>query len=224
MQENNQAFIGVCNHIIDGVAQQRYKTGDKLPPERELSAQLGVSRSTIREAMKALTYLGFVECTHGSGNYIADDYDKTLSAVMHVMFKLGRLDNQKLNDFRITLEKQAFTLAVKHVTDGEIKEMQDIVEQMAASTDDVEIARLDKRLHGIIVSASGNPLIAINYNALSSILDEYIVYTRQIIAPTPGGRKILVDMHRGIVDAMAKHDSAAGLVALDEHYAQIYDL
>ena len=62
----------VVDHIMDQIAHKELNIGDKLPPERTLSAQLNVSRATVREAVKVLNYMGFVDSTQGSGNYVTD--------------------------------------------------------------------------------------------------------------------------------------------------------
>ena len=102
----------VVDHIIDQIAHKELNIGDKLPPERTLSAQLNVSRATVREAVKVLNYMGFVDSTQGSGNYVTDTYDRTVANIMQVMYLRGDVDFQSFTIFRQMLELQSFDLAL----------------------------------------------------------------------------------------------------------------
>ena len=79
--ENNSSSH-VIHFVISEIVSKHYDIGDRLPTERELAEQFQVSRATVREALKALSYLGFVSSTQGSGNYVTDDYEKTVAYIM----------------------------------------------------------------------------------------------------------------------------------------------
>src|SRR5690606_24269069 len=83
---------GLLRKIVDQVKQNiasgNLKKGDKLPSERQMSEMFGLSRATIREAIKALNTLGIIECSHGSGNYISSNLSNSLTEPLSIMFML----------------------------------------------------------------------------------------------------------------------------------------
>jgi len=78
----------ILRQFKESIASGQLSKGDKLPSERQMSETFGVSRATIREAIKALELIGLVECVHGNGNYIASNLDYSLVEPLSIMFNL----------------------------------------------------------------------------------------------------------------------------------------
>ena len=96
--------------------QGRYKKGDKLPPERELAALLGASRNSVREGLGILERMGAISSQQGAGNFISDNFEKTLIEVMTLMFILEEGTFREISEFRYALETQALALAMEHIS------------------------------------------------------------------------------------------------------------
>lgn len=224
MNMNNTSSNTLCSRVVDYVIEQvankTYNVGDKLPTERDLSTQLEVSRVTVREAMKVLNYLGFVDSTQGSGNYITSTYDKTTSNIMRVMYLRGEVEFSDFTAFRQMLELQSFDLAIKNITREQLTEMEQIVMLLDFTTDKDLIFNLDNRLHTLLAEASHNSLIIINFHALTGVINEYMKDTyHQTVNRKVDGFNKLQSYHHAIVDALSRGDKLKGHQAIKDHFA-----
>lgn len=214
----------VVDYIMDQVAKKIYNVGDKLPPERDIAVQMNVSRATVREAIKVLNYLGFVDSTQGSGNYITDTYSRTTGNIMKVMFLRGDIDIADLTTFRQMIEIQSFLLALTAASDTQINEMKQIVNLLDATSDSNLILTLDNRFHTILAEASHNQLIIINFHALSSVIGNYQSYTYyQTVSKKKNGFKTLQKYHHEIVDALISKNTEAGTEAILNHFKWVVE-
>lgn len=209
----------VVNSIIDKIANHEYGIGEKLPPERTMATMYNVSRTTIRESMKVLNCMGFVDSTQGSGNYITDKYDQTVTNIMRIMFLRGDIDYDGFTKFRQMLELQSFELAVENATDIQKEEMKQIVDLLDIVQDDALMIKLDNRFHTILAEASQNSLILINFSALSKVIDQYMHNTyHRSVAKKEDGYKRLQIYHHAIVDALIDKDLEKGRQAIIDHF------
>lgn len=219
-QSDQKAVCGlVVDYVINQIAEKVYAVGDKLPPERDLAKTLNVSRATVREAIKVLNYLGFVDSNQGSGNYITDNYDKTTANIMRVMFHKGDVDLQDFTEFRQMLELQSFQLAIQYVDNDQLHEMKKIVDLLDITDNSDLIFSLDNRLHTLLAEASHNRLIIINFYALSRVLEEYmnITYNKNVSKKADGFKR-LQEYHHQIVNALINRDLEAGKEAIINHF------
>ena len=84
--KNTKVYEKVIEQVKDLVKSGELKSGDKLPPERDLSEQLQVSRTSIREALRALEMLGLVETKQGEGNFIKTDFENSLVEPLSIVY------------------------------------------------------------------------------------------------------------------------------------------
>ncbi len=217
-EESVSASENVINYIMNQIARKELNVGDKLDTERNLSVKFNVSRTVIREAIKGLNVLGFVDSAQGSGNYISNRYDDTVANIVKVMFLRGDIDFNNFTCFRQMLELQAFDLAIDNATKEQKQELQRVVDLLDVSTDSKLIVNLDNRLHSIIAEASGNSLILINFNALSKGISEYMSNTFLTVNKKKDGYKTLQIYHHGIVDSLIEGDKEKGHLAIRNHF------
>ena len=209
----------VVDHILDMIANKTLNTDDKLPPERDLALQLEVSRATVREAIKVLNYLGFIDSSQGSGNYVTAEYDRTITNIMRISYARGDISFEDFTIFRQMLELQAFELAIHHSTESLRSEMKQIVDLLDTTTDVDLIIRLDGRLHKLLVEASSNLLILITYHALSAVTAHYMADTFwNTTNKKKGGFEQLQKYHHAIVDSLIAQDVERGKQAICNHF------
>ncbi|WP_443770116.1 FadR/GntR family transcriptional regulator, partial [Anaerostipes sp.] len=158
MEKTKKAYEIVMDHIKNQILDQELMIGQTLPPERELSEQLGVSRNSVREALKILSVVGVISSKQGAGNYVSCDFQGYLVDTLSMMFMLDQLDYDQINQIRLGLEMQAYALAVKYAGNDEVLQMQEYVRRLDQSTDDDEKTMLDKKIHFAIAKASRNIL------------------------------------------------------------------
>ena len=83
---NPKAYDQVIEVIKDKIKKGKIKKGDKLPSEREMAESLGLSRASVREALRALEVIGLIESIQGAGNYIRTNFDNSLIEPLSLMF------------------------------------------------------------------------------------------------------------------------------------------
>ncbi|MFC7065274.1 FadR/GntR family transcriptional regulator [Brucella rhizosphaerae] len=172
-----------------------WRVGEQLPNEASLSARLGVSRGTIREAVRTLVAQGMLETRQGSGTYVLSATDTTRS--------LDRIRHTSLRDrfeTRAALEVEAARLAAQRITPETIRHLEIKLEQRnkrpeASRTDFVS---RDFAFHEAIVAASGNSALIEVYAFFSQSIRESIEATLDGELPEPGHEE-----HRAIVNAIA---------------------
>ena len=123
------------------------KKGDKLPSERDLVNQLGVSRSGIREALSALQMIGFVESRHGEGNFIRENFEESHIDPFLFIFMLNGSNKEQILELRRVIEVETVALAARKVTDEEIDELEECLDQLIEAEDEEVKVKYDKKFH-----------------------------------------------------------------------------
>jgi len=212
-----EAIRTIKDMILDG----RLAPGQRLPPERSLSEALGVSRPTVREAIRSLQAMNILESRHGAGTFVASlSVDELLRPLQFVLSLAGGgLDH--LFEVRLLLEPGAAALAAARASEEQVAGQRDCAARAEAEA--VENAEamllLDTELHERIVEASGNPLLQHLWAATSALGAESRAYTVRL----PGVRPQTITEHHAIVDAIAARDAAAAEAAMTEHITRIRD-
>ncbi|MEU9558635.1 FadR/GntR family transcriptional regulator [Streptomyces fumanus] len=157
------------DRITTMIAQGLLEPGQKLPTERELAAQLGISRSSMREAVRALTVLGVLEARHGSGIYVTRLEAGDLLETFGVVADLSRGPRLvELLEVRRVLESTATALAAARITPQALAGVERHLSAMEATDDLEEILAHDLAFHREIVAAAGNTAMAAILDGLSS--------------------------------------------------------
>jgi GntR family transcriptional repressor for pyruvate dehydrogenase complex len=113
--------------IKKSIVERQLRPGDKLPAERALAAQLGISRHTVREALKNLAALGVVEIIHGSGAYLKEQDFDFLSFPMQMALGQGRRAIEDLIETRELVEMQVIRLACERASDEQMNRLDDFL-------------------------------------------------------------------------------------------------
>ena len=116
----NKAYLNVVQYIKNEIQQDRLRVGNKLPTEREMSATLGFSRNSIREALRTLSSLGIIESRQGSGNYLSDDISRFFSESFEMMSLVNRVKPLDISQMRRALEIQAFSQIISGISPEEV--------------------------------------------------------------------------------------------------------
>lgn len=151
------------------IREGELEPGERLPTERELAARLGISRSSMREAIRALTVLGVVEARHGSGIYVTRLEAGDLLETFGVVAGLSRGPSLvELLEVRRVLESTATALAAARITPERLAEVGRHLAAMDATDDPEEILAHDLAFHREIAAAAGNETMAAILEGLSS--------------------------------------------------------
>ena len=145
------------------VEEHKYNYGEKLPNENELSQELGVSRSTLREAIKTLISKGVLVVKRGKGTYVSEQFDQYAHELDVSDFMKKQITLRDLYETRLIIEPEAGALACKRATDEEINEILRLGEicQQELKKDPGGVKRIDSEsaFHGAILKASHNEFL-----------------------------------------------------------------
>jgi GntR family transcriptional repressor for pyruvate dehydrogenase complex len=203
--------------IRDRIAAGELAPGDRLPPEAELAALLGVSRNSLREAVRALIQANVLDVRRGDGTYVTSlEPQLLLSGLAFVMDLMQDRTVLELFEVRRLLEPAATGVAASRITDDSIGQLRELLGAMRRSTTAEELITLDVEFHRSIVEASGN-------QTLVSLLEA--LFTRTARARIWRGiwDRAALDwtyaQHDLIVDALAQRDAALATAAATVHVA-----
>lgn len=107
MAEQPKSYEKVLTYLEDSLRSGQLSLGDPLPPERELAEQLGISRNSVREAVRLLEHMGFIVSNQGAGNFICCNIQRNLQDSFDLLMLLQQIDYRRLGELRAGLELQA---------------------------------------------------------------------------------------------------------------------
>ncbi|AZD27797.1 FadR/GntR family transcriptional regulator [Pseudomonas chlororaphis] len=191
----DQALEQLRQRINDGA----WSIGQRLPTEPELAAELGISRNTVREAMRVLAFSGLVEIRQGDGSYLRAVVDP-----LDTLKALSQCSLEQARETRQIIETEAIGLAALRRTD---QDLQALREALALSGDhyhgDLEsYIACDLMFHGRLVDAAHNPALSELYRYFSSVVGAQL---RQTLSIHPR-RQAVFDLHIDLLDAVEQRD------------------
>jgi GntR family transcriptional regulator, hexuronate regulon transcriptional repressor len=205
----------IARQIAAAIAAGRYAPGDKLPSERELADDFGVSRPTIRDAMIALEFQGLVEARQGSGVYVnaalENPQDTTESEVSAL----------ELTEARRLFEGEACALAAAIIRDEQLALLDRLATDMAGNGAPEEIERLEQEFHLAIARATGNAAITAGVDDLWTLRQQSPSCAKTLRRARVDGGGDFVGEHRKIVAALRERDPKAARQAVHGHLTQV---
>jgi GntR family transcriptional regulator, transcriptional repressor for pyruvate dehydrogenase complex len=207
----------VAAQLLASIKSGQLTAGSRLPSERELGEQFGVSRTVIREAISSLAARGVIEVRSGSGVQVAAVNAAQVSEQMSLFLRgRGLIDYSKINEVRTTLEIRTARLAAERATESDIRELREHCDRMDALGGDVEKASLqDVEFHRALARATHNELFLVMLDSIGDVLLEI----RRATLGVPGRLQDGVAFHRRILDRVAAHDVDGAGAAMREHLA-----
>lgn len=196
------------------VTEQRYPPGSKLPNENDLSAQLEVSRTTLREAISFLVAQGVLDIRRGKGTFVADPLPTSALALEELEGLRSRVRAKDLFEMRLIFEPATVALACRRASDEELRQIQKKAERMeaiAAAGGDWPLA--DQEFHWSIIKASHNEYMRQLYPIINKAVNEIL----QISQNRQHMQEIAVTDNRLILEFLLKRDEAGARHAMSIH-------
>ena len=204
----------VATEIEKMVLNETLKVGDKLPPEKNLAENFGVSRNILREALKTLKERGLIEVKTGDGVYIAKPSTDVFRDIVNRLIVLGDISMMDLFEFRLAIEVKACGLAAENISEEEIKKLQGIIDLMRMEIDDLEKwAEAELQFHLSIAQASRNKLFYSFISPISNLLFDLFIKGRQ----NPDAKIEGLEGHVSIVKSLKTKDKKIAEEAMKKH-------
>jgi GntR family transcriptional repressor for pyruvate dehydrogenase complex len=217
--QSERLYQQVVQQIEQSIVQGGLKVGERLPPERELGERFGVSRTAVREAVKALREKGLVQSDPGRGTFITNGTSRAVRNSLHLMVRMGRSNaSDDLVQVREILEPEIAALAAKHVTPEQLASLQKAIDVMDVALNDADgFVEADLGFHLTLAEATKNAIIPALIDSIIDLLREQ----RKGIFSTKGGPQRGQFHHKRILKAVTHHDSVAARNAMRAHLAQV---
>lgn len=224
-----RAFEEIAAQIRTELAEGRLKVGSRLPAERALALQFGVSRNTLREALRSLEHAGLLLLRKGAsgGAFISQGSGNALMTSMMDLFHMGSVTPDQLTEARIWIEGVIVREACRRATPQDIATLRQNIEDAAQATADGDFQRraeLNLDFHRLLSRMTGNPLMVIIMDGMLKVLSEFILslgeYENSFVLPSR--KRFLKHMQEG--DAAAAADEMeASLKRLQKSYLSHMD-
>jgi GntR family transcriptional repressor for pyruvate dehydrogenase complex len=217
----SRLYEQIVQQIEDSVLNGSLKPGDQLPAERELAQRLGVSRTAVREAVKALREKGLVEAYSGRGTFVTDGTSQAARQSFDLMVKIGQTEGSPhLAELRLILEPGIAALAAPRVEEEDLTAMREAVAVMERSqSDPAAYIEADLDFHLALAEAAANPLILSLIDSIVGLLREQ----RIKIFNVEGGPQRGQFHHKHILEAMERRDPEMARSAMRAHLEQVRD-
>ena len=217
------AAVSVVDTAIEALKREieggRLRPGQRLPPEPELAGRMGLSRLSLREAVRALTMAGVVEVRRGAGTFVTDLRPDTIMRRLGGFLELSRDGHMgELFECRRILEAEASALAAVRITDAELDELGERITVMATLTDPEALVRADLAFHEAIAAASRNPTLCQLCATVARRTERARIW-RALVA-----HHVLAwthQQHVSIYTALRQRDSLATYTAASRHVADV---
>lgn len=196
----------------DLIAKGVLKPGVKLPPERDLAQRFGVSRSSLRHALKALDMLGIITQRVGDGTYLSSDPARILGEPLEFLFLLDREADSDVEHTRMLVEPALAAMAAEHGTEEVVGHLGDILSQMRAESDHHKLLQLDLHFHDTVFRASGNALAG----RLFSVLNR-VAFERSHVADRHVDWQSTIQSLQAVYDAIRAHQPDMSRQRMLEH-------
>jgi GntR family transcriptional repressor for pyruvate dehydrogenase complex len=215
----SRLYEQIVQQIEESVLNGSLKPGDQLPAERELAQRLGVSRTAVREAVKALREKGLVEAYSGRGTFITDGTTHAARQSFDLMVKIGQQESSThLAELRLILEPGIAALAAERIEEEYLAAMREAVAVMdRAQKDPAAYIEADLDFHLALAEAVANPLILSLIDSIVGLLREQ----RIKIFNVEGGPQRGQVHHKRILEAMERRDPELARRAMRTHLEQV---
>lgn len=209
----------IIDQIRNAILEGKVVPGEKLQSEKELMEEFGVSKSTLREALRALEYLGLIELRKGaSGGVFVTEVDMKITRANLVNFlHFKNVSVHHLSEIRKLLEPYAAGIAANVISLEELEELKKINEKCrnALSQGQGKKVRQDiVRFHRVIAKCTGNPLLILIIAFIEDLLED----TKELLRPDQHFFQSVIESHMNIYDALNARDEEK---AFEEMYKDV---
>lgn len=217
-------YTRVAEQLISHVISGKMKPGDRLPSENELAKQMGVSKSSVREALSALKLIGVLESRAGHGNYISFINHDSMGYVFYLLGLVEEDNPLELVEARTAVEVPVAGLAAKRATEEDIRAMEECLTHMEpAVLQDRDVLDADTDLHLSIARATHNDILVGIVTALHSKIysrswKTFKERTLDILKKRP----FYFQQHTGIVAAIKARDVRQAKARMLAHLREVH--
>jgi GntR family transcriptional repressor for pyruvate dehydrogenase complex len=211
--------------IEEAILSGRIEPGERLPTEHELCEMFGVSRTAVREGVRALRVKGLITVAKRRGMFVNELSEETVTDPLHAYLRTryGREHMAELFEARRLIEPPVAAAAARDRTEDDVEKLERDLERMNACEGDfAELSQLDMQFHVDATKASGNTLMSTFLKPVHRFMNETMPSTYADIGPSiyadvQEAKDFAVTWHEEIMEAIRTQDPEAAEQAMDQH-------
>jgi GntR family transcriptional repressor for pyruvate dehydrogenase complex len=215
--ERKSIVTDITNRLLSYLLSGHLKPGDKLPAERQLAETIGVGRSSLREALKALMVLGLLEVRHGDGTYLKKADSELLPQVIEWGLLLGEKRTMDLIEARQIIEISVAALAAKRCEPEALEQLRLILQRMEAATNSQDIhddyINADIAFHLKLAEIAQNTILRDMLTSIRSLLHAWI----KSVIESAGSAQFSYEEHLAVFQAIELGDASRAANAMEAH-------
>jgi GntR family transcriptional repressor for pyruvate dehydrogenase complex len=217
--QSSRLYEQIVQQIEESILKGELSEGSQLPPERDLAKQFGVSRTAVREAIKALQEKGLVDAFPGRGTFVTNGTSNSMRRSLDRIIKSGDRDGWAyLVEVREILEPEIAALAAIRADDQDLAAMREALDVMdSAGRDSDAFIEADLDFHLALAEAAANPIVLSLIDSIVGLLREQ----RLRIFRIGGGPECGQYHHKHILEAIQRHDPQEARAAMQAHLFQV---
>src|ERR1035438_4654629 len=194
----------VAAQLAEQISEGHWLPGDKLPSETELCATLRIGRSTLREALKSLAYVGLVQMRPGEGTYVLENTQLLVDRIRTGGVLRTEKELQDVSEARLILETELAAMAAERMEPADLERLEELLKDMerCLKGDGREYAALDVDFHLAIAKSSKNQLLHELLVPIRGVLQEFIAKSQEM----PGIRENAQEHHAKILAALRQRN------------------
>lgn len=205
----------LATHLEMRIVEGELPAGAKLPSERQLAGQYGVSRPIVREALRSLVERNLVEIHPARGTFVRQARATDAAGHLDALYRRSQATARDLVEARTMLECSAVELAAYRAGTGDLDAIERALIEFDRSATIVEQARYDMAFHLAIARAAGNPVIEAMFGSITALTVELMLRSLS----DPDVARVSIPYHRAIFDGIRDRDPARARTAMAHHLA-----
>jgi GntR family transcriptional repressor for pyruvate dehydrogenase complex len=205
----------VAAQLSDQITEGRWKPGEKLPSETELCYAMNIGRSTLREALKSLAFVGMVQMRPGDGTYVIEESGLLLDRIMARGLLKSDKELQDVGEARLLIEGETAALAAERADMKDLRQLDLLMEEMEESLRGMgrDFVDLDVELHLAIAQSAKNQMLFELLTPIRGVLKEWIGKSQEL----PGIKENAHRQHAKIVAAVRRREPDKARHAMRTH-------
>jgi GntR family transcriptional repressor for pyruvate dehydrogenase complex len=214
----------IARQIKDTILSGSMKSGDRLPPERELVEHFQASRISIREALKSLETSGLLAIKPGSGAFVAEINSKPMSESLSSILRIQKTSINELTEARIILEPSIARLAAERMTDEDALKLEKNIEEtmkMVRSNSPAPVQNIE--FHSLIAESTHNPVITLSMRTMLGVVEEMTLQLTDNLPKRIENSRHAASYHNKILKALREKDSQRVYELMLKHIFEIQE-
>jgi GntR family transcriptional regulator, transcriptional repressor for pyruvate dehydrogenase complex len=208
----------VANQLKMAIGNGVFKVGNRLPSERELAEQMGVSRTSVREAIQQLELLGIIETVHGGGSIVRNLTEQEIRSPMETVLEQDKVRVLELTEVRAFMEAWAAKRAAANRTDAELELIHGFLEEMERDLEKGQIRpEIDFKFHAEIAAATHNTIFLHLIQNIHQLISYSIKVHREQVFLTREDQQTIFYHHLRVFKAIQDRDPEGAEAAMAEH-------